>query len=343
MTELSAGRPIEKPHHPVGHRSVSLVDSARPDRRLGVEVWYPAVDCAALRTVYEVLPGVAFSAATAQQSAPARSGRFPVVLFSHGRTGMRISYSMVCEALAARGAVVFAPDHPGDALMDWMLGQHTDDRTNEVNRVADAHFLLSALLTGNSPLPTDVNDAMDPDRIVLAGHSYGAFTALATAAGSRGVEAHELVRAVMVFQGYTRMMSDALLGRVRVPALLVVSEQDLVALPAIDADRPWSLLQGTPVWRVDLAGGGHQAISDIALYAELAQHVPDLPDIVRDYLVATAAGSETAAGRGWRELMQLQVRTAWAFLQVALDMDHQAGEAEAVRLAATDGVTVRRR
>ena len=32
---------------------------------------------------------------------------------------MRISYSMVCEALAARGAVVVSADHPGDELRGW--------------------------------------------------------------------------------------------------------------------------------------------------------------------------------------------------------------------------------
>ncbi len=343
VTELSAGAPLEPPHFPVGRRTITLIDHERADRMLGVDLWYPAIASDAARSVYELFPGVAFAAATAQHEAPSRAGQFPLVLFSHGRTGMRISYAMACEALAARGAVVVSSDHPGDALVDWLLGTHADDRTNEVNRVADAHFLLHAVLGGADPVPVDVANAIDHDQVVLAGHSYGAFTAFATAAGSRGVEPHERVRAIMGFQAYTRSMSDGLLGRITLPTLLVVSEIDQVTPPSIDAERPWALLRGEPTWRLDLAGAGHQAFSDIALYAELAERVPKLPDLVRDYLTQTAAGTDAAGGRRWRHLLQLQVATAWAFLQVVLGLDAETGEATAEALAAEPGLTLRRR
>ncbi|MEZ5252090.1 MAG: hypothetical protein R2713_23650 [Ilumatobacteraceae bacterium] len=78
---------------------------------------------------------------------------------------------------------------------------------------------------------------------------------------------------------------------------------------------------GTPTWRVDLAGAGHQAISDIALYAELAAHASHLPDIVRQYLAASAADACVPDGRSWREQMQVQVAAAWAFLDTVLDLD----------------------
>jgi len=343
VTDLTAGAPLEPPHHPVGRQTITLVDADRDGRTLQVDLWYPSAASDAARSVYEVLPGVAYAAATAQHDAPALSGQYPLILFSHGRTGMRISYSMVCEALAARGAIVVSSDHPGDALMDWLLGQQSDNRTNEINRVADAHFVLSALLHAVRPVPVDVANAIDPDRIVLAGHSYGVFTAFGTVAGSRGVAPHPRVKAVIGFQSYTAVMSDSLLGRITVPALLVVSEQDRVTPPSSDADRPWALLGGAPVWRLDLAGAGHQAISDIPLYAELAEQVPGLPDIARDYLRSAAEGSATAGGRGWRELQQLQVAAAWAFLHVALGLDPEAGESEADALAAIDGLTLQRR
>lgn len=342
MTTLTAGQPLEPPHYPVGRRTITLVDAARDGRTLAVDLWYPAAPSDAEPSVYEVFPGVAFAAATAQHDAPASVGRFPLVLLSHGRTGMRISYSLVCEALAARGAVVVSSEHPGDTLFDWLTGAQSDDRTNEVNRVADAHLVLDALLERHPAVPADVAAAMDNDRVALAGHSYGAYNAFAVAAGSRGVAAHPAVRAVIGFQAYTRSMSDALLARVTVPALLIVSENDQVTPAAVDTDRPWALLGG-PTWRLDLAGAGHQAVSDIALYAELADHVPDLPDLVRDYLHFTAAGTQEAHGRGWREVEQLQVAAAWAFLQVALDMDVAAGNAAAAALGALSGLTLAQR
>jgi predicted dienelactone hydrolase len=343
MTTLTAGAPVEAPGQPVGRRTVTLVDLQRDQRRLDVDLWYPAAASDAPRSVYEVLPGIAFAAAHAQHQPEPAIGRYPLVVMSHGRTGMRISYSMLCEALAARGAVVASADHPGDALMDWLTGRHVDDRTNEVNRVGDAHLVLDALLHGHEAVPSAITSMIHHDRIALAGHSYGAFTAFATAAGSRGVEAHERVGAVIGFQPYMRSLSDRLLARIDVPSLLVVGELDTVTPGHIDSNRAWELLGGHPRWKLDLAGAGHQAVSDIALYAELAHQVPDLPEIVRAYLESTVAGSAGPGTRPWRAVMADEVAGAWAFLQVALGLDVAAGEAEARRLEIADGVTLHRR
>ncbi|NMD23142.1 MAG: hypothetical protein GYA65_03055, partial [Actinobacteria bacterium] len=160
MTQLLAGSPLEPAHFPVGRRTITVVDHQRNDRRLAIDLWYPAAVGDAERSVYELFPGVSFAAATAQHEAPARSGKYPLILFSHGRTGMRFSYAMACEAFAARGAIVVSSDHPGDALADWLLGTHTDDRTNEVDRVADAHLVLHLLLGGADPLPVDLANAI---------------------------------------------------------------------------------------------------------------------------------------------------------------------------------------
>lgn len=327
---LSAGSPIEVPARPVGRRTVTLIDQLRDGRRLDVDIWYPAESSPTARSVYEVFPGVAFEAAWAQHHAPADAGRFPLVVFSHGRTGMRLSYSMVCEAIAARGAIVVSADHPGDVLVDWLTGRNVDDRANEVGRVGDAHFLLASLLNGHPEIPPAITSSIDLDRIALAGHSYGAYTAYGTAAGGRGVDAHPRVRAVIGFQPFMRTMSDRLLQRCTVPSLLVVAELDVVTPANIDADRAWDLLPGRPSWRLDLAGCGHQAVSDIALYAELAEHFPLLPQIVRDYLAATVAGSRGPGTRPWRDVMADQVAVTWAFLRIAFGTVAAEDEQEVV-------------
>ncbi len=343
MTTLTAGDPLEAPQQPVGRRTITLIDAARDERRLDVDIWYPASASSAPRSVYEVFPGVSFSAAWAQHEPPCAVGPFPLLMFSHGRTGMRTSYAMFCEAMAARGAVVVSADHPGDSLVDWLTGTHAHDRTNEVNRVADAHLVLASFLHGHDAVPTSIHTAIDIDRVALAGHSYGAFTAFATAAGSRGVQPHERVGAVLGFQPFMRTMSDALLQRIDVPSLLVTADRDMVTPGHIDSDRGWELLGGSPRWKLEIARAGHQAISDIALYAELAPSVPDLPPIVREYLRSTAAGSSGDDARPWREVVQVEVEVAWAFLEVALDLDRVAGLETARRLARTDGVRLHQR
>lgn len=343
MTTLSAGEPLEVPRSAVGRRTVTLIDAKRDQRRLDVDIWYPAAQSDAPRSVYEVIPGVAFTAASAQHNPQPLPGRYPLLMFSHGRTGMRFAYSMVCEALAARGAVVVSADHPGDSLVDWLTGRHADDRTNETNRVGDAHLVLDAFLRGHSEVPTEIASVIDHDRVVLAGHSYGAYTAFATVAGSRGVSAHDGVNAVIGFQPYMRSMSDRLLLRVDVPSLLVVAELDQITPSHIDSDRAWALLPGHPAWRLELRGAGHQAASDFALYAELAQRVPSLPPMVRDYLESTAIGSTGPGTRPWRQVMTAQVSVAWAFLQVALGFEADEGLSVAAELAADPSLTLQRR
>ncbi len=340
MTQFSASPPVEPLQHSIGRRTTLVADPQRDGRLLGVDVWYPAVDSDAPMSEYELFPGVSFTAAAAQHEPPPASGPFPLIVFSHGRTGVRFAYSLLCEALAARGAIVVSADHPGDGLTDWLLGSFVDDRTNEMNRVGDAHALLAELRPGGTVLPTEVIDAIDHGRVVLAGHSYGAYTALATAAGARGVPAHDRVRAVVGLQPYTRSMSDGALGRVTVPTLLVVSEDDVTTPASSDADRPWALLRGQPTWRVDLSGAGHQASSDMGLYAELAGHLPMLPQFARDYLEASADAIGSGS-RPWRELLATQVGVVWAFLQIVLDLDARTGAAEARRLGAEPDVTLR--
>ncbi len=346
MTSLTAAPPLEPQVYLVGRRSTLLVDAARDNRLLGVDIWYPAIVADEPLATYELLPGVAFESAGARHEPEVARGKFPLVLFSHGRTGMRFAYSLLSEALAARGAVVVSADHPGDALSDWLLGTNVDDRTNEMNRVADAGFVLDSMLAGaghTTGLPDDLLEAIDDQRVAAAGHSYGAYTALAMVAGARGVASDDRVRAVIGLQAYTRTMSDGAIGRVHVPTLLVVSELDTATPAESDADRPWALLPGGPVWRLDLAAAAHQAASDMGLYAELAHQIPDLPQIVVDYLESSAGDAVAPGLRPWRESLVLQTQAIWAFLDIVLNIDPAKGEAEADLVDRCAGVALQRR
>lgn len=346
MTTLTAAPPLEPQMYLVGRRSTLLIDETRDNRLLGVDIWYPAIVAHERTARYELFPGVSFESAGARHEPAVAPGKYPLILFSHGRTGMRFAYSLLSEALAARGAVVVSADHPGDALADWLLGTNVDDRTNEMNRVGDAGFLLDSMLAGaghTTGLPDDLLDAIDDHRVAAAGHSYGAYTALAMVAGARGVAADGRVRAVIGLQPYTRTMSDGALGRVHAATLLVIGELDTATPAESDGDRPWALIPGEPVWRVDLAATAHQASSDMGLYSELVHQISDLAPIVVEYLQASAVDAVGAGLRPWREALLLQTQAIWAFLDVALDIDLVRGQSEAGRLAECEGVVLRQR
>ncbi len=341
---LHAGPPLEAPLCPVGHTSSSLVDDDRAGRIVPVDAWYPAATADGPPAMYEILPGVGFTAAGIEDGTVA-DGRHPLILWSHGRTGTRSSYVLFCEALAARGFVVLAPEHAGDALGDWIIGAAVDDATNEANRIGDAHFVLNHVLGLGGAVPADaalgaIAPHVDADRVAAMGHSYGGFTALAVGSG---VTAHPSVRAVAGMQSFTRSLPKTAFESIAVPTMLVVGMRDTTTPPETDADRAWAKLAAEPAWRVDVERAGHQACSDVGLYLELAPSVPDVPDLVRAFVASMAADVTGTAGDPWRETVALHVRIAGAFLRGALGLDADAAEAELAMIAALDGVNISNR
>ena len=97
-----------------------------------VEVWYPAVPGTTGTDTYDVrdytppaikalLTGDAPAAYSysAGRDAAFADGAFPVVLFSHGFTGIRVQSSFLTSHLASWGMVVVAPEHPSRDLA-WL-------------------------------------------------------------------------------------------------------------------------------------------------------------------------------------------------------------------------------
>lgn len=338
-TALTAGPPLESPRYPAGRSSTLLVDGSRADRVVAVDAWYPAAPGTSPEpSLYELLPGIGFTAA-AQHEAPIADGPHPLVLWSHGRSGTRFAYALLCEALAARGFVVIAPEHAGDALADWLVGTAVDDDTNETNRVADARFVLDSLFAGSGALH-DISTRVDIDRIAVAGHSYGGFTALALMGGAH---ADERVRAAAGLQAYTRSLPKTVFEAIKIPTLLITGSKDVSCPPATDADRAWAKLGAEPAWRVDIERAGHQGCSDVGLYLDLAPHVSGLPDFVKEYVESMAADVTGTAGDPWRETVALHVRILGAFLDGALARDAAAATREIDQVSHLAGVTVSQR
>lgn len=199
----AAPDPSQMGPYPVGVTTLQLVDDSRVGeddgrpRPVVTEVWYPAVEDARGQPgfVYglpdflrpEALAlvdtgGVAVELPTdaVRDAAPRDDGeRFPIVLFSHGSSGVRMQSTFLTVALASHGYVVAAPDHFGNTLSDTIIdgGMGQDDLLVSFGtRPVDMLFVLEQLesLGASDPLGAIV----DADRVGVAGHSFGAFTAL---------------------------------------------------------------------------------------------------------------------------------------------------------------------
>lgn len=209
-------RPLPPPPGPyaIGTRLYDWRDDSRPEpftadpadhREVMAQVWYPAAPgsreplapyVADARTVAPLarllkLPDFMLShlsliRTNARLGAPAAAGRFPVVVFAHGRGGWRGHNSQQIEALVLRGYVVVALDHAYGAagtvfangrlaaFDPRMMDRRFEDRMMPVF-AADTAFALDrmAALDRQGPLA----GRLDTSRAGIFGLSMGGIVA----------------------------------------------------------------------------------------------------------------------------------------------------------------------
>lgn len=105
------------------------------------------------------------------------SGKLPVVVVSHGIGEDRESYAYLGDALARRGFMAVHVTHAGTDKAMLRRGylhlyRAVKDPRNWVARMLDVRFVLDEIAK---------RDDADLDRVAVAGHSAGAFTAFAVA------------------------------------------------------------------------------------------------------------------------------------------------------------------
>jgi len=296
---------LEPLRHSVGRSLHQLTDSYRDGRCLDIACWYPAHDASEPLAQYELLAGVTFTASALDQPTPL-PGAHPLILFSHGSTGTNLNYSQLIEALASRGFVIIAVNHPGDTTMDWLTGTAVDDATNQRQRVEDLDLVLSALSSGSLEVPPQ----LDFSKLAIVGHSYGGYSAVAyTAAHGAKFD----VKGVVGLQPLITPISEEALRSISAPVLLIGGVNDTTTPIDVNVQAPAAHLRnGTIVVFDDV---GHQGCSDIGLYGELAPMVPDLPVEIVDIVQDMATSVTGQAGDPWRPAVLRNLHEVSAFLE----------------------------
>lgn len=184
--------------YPVGVTTLTLAKGPK------VEVWYPATAGVSGTDTYDVrdytpdaikailtadVPA-SFTSPAARDAATA-TGSFPIVLFSHGYTGIRVQSTFLTGHLASWGMVVVAPEHPSRDLTNVLAGTASGDRADSVDDLLASIDLITADPT--------IGPIVDAERIAAVGHSAGGGTVLGAADDPR-------------VDGYVSMASGALLG-----------------------------------------------------------------------------------------------------------------------------------
>jgi predicted dienelactone hydrolase len=172
----------------LGTAACAFADTAAGEVRLGVPspsdlrsatsetlhviVWYPAEAGATLRPMVDGPPGSPFFAegSSAPDAPLARSpAAFPLVVLSHGSGGDAAQMGWLGAALAARGFITAAVDHPGNTALDTtVVGSSLGWlRAGDLSRTIDA--VLADPRFGPH---------VDRTRIGAAGFSFGGYAVL---------------------------------------------------------------------------------------------------------------------------------------------------------------------
>ncbi|MEE2785910.1 MAG: hypothetical protein VX589_01125 [Myxococcota bacterium] len=273
---------------PVGFRETEIeYNTPRGDvRRMRLLVWYPVVDVQMRPIEAAFVGGLYIREGVYVAGSPPDGQRFPLMVFSHGSQGLAEQSFFLTEHFASHGWIVVAPDHTGNTLYSAGGPLH---RFNYV-RPQDIHAVLDHMLTlpADDPLADHLNETA-----IIAGHSFGAYTALAIAGAVFDADQLDVcgddrdIRALCVpdaaddfRRGFTdRRFTAAIamtpiglnayltgagtLGNIATPTLIMTAGLDTVQPPEPHGERVWASLRRAPHMRLDFPNAGHFSFSNL--------------------------------------------------------------------------------
>ena len=210
---------------------------------------------------------------------------------------------MVVVSIDHAGEMPYDPDASGETLSMEQLSE----RARDIRTTIDSS--LDGVLFGQSEVLKSVS--VDPSRIGILGHSFGAVTA------GKVVQNDPRVRAVA---GLAAPIDNVLfpgvsIDEINVPLLLVLAEEDNSILElGNDFIRANYVDANPPVWRIDVADAGHWSFSDLC-------------GLTMSFLPGCGSGQRHSAGRTGEtfdyrpvaEIIQLTQQYTTAFFLAYLD------------------------
>ncbi|GHF66023.1 alpha/beta hydrolase family protein [Seohaeicola zhoushanensis] len=155
---------------------VNTKDGAQPvyDRKLTVEVWYPAAEGTAPGGSYRALlrdgkTEVTLQGRAARDAAPASGATYPLIVISHGYPGNRFLMSHLGENLASKGYVTVSIDH-----RDSTYDDKTAFGSTLLNRPIDQKFVIDSMAALEGP----IGAITDAGTTGVIGYSMGGYGAM---------------------------------------------------------------------------------------------------------------------------------------------------------------------
>ena len=235
-----------------------------------VEIWYPAVEGTTGTETYDVRDFVppairdlltadvpATFSYTAGRDATAADGTFPVVMFSHGFTGMRLQSTFLTAHLASYGMIVVSTDHPSRDMYNQLGGTSANAPQDAVADLFEALELVTAEGTTTGSL---LEGHVDADRVAAVGHSAGGGTVFQAASDDRIDSYVSLASGAFAPEGTEVTMPDK-------PSFFIAGSADNVVSPE-ERTRPAYEAAPSPsrLWIID--GVGHNGFDDFCTFGD---------------------------------------------------------------------------
>ena len=306
--------------------SYDAIGGGEEPRALRVAFWYPTrrVEGRVARYGRDIFarPGVFEEVAPAEAS----PGGWPVLVFSHGNSGIAEQSFFMTEFFASHGWIVVAPDHTHNTLFD---NEGAINLKSGLMRPQDIRAVLDHAL--GLPAEHLLEGLADADRVAMSGHSFGGFTTLAVlgaalqvdeleqaceadprqsvcsllhdpeavAAGRQGFRDPRIKVAIPQTPGGWYAFQEGI-GEITAPVMVMTGGMDRTLPNAQEGDPIWAALMGPQHVRVNLPRAGHFTFSNMCTFVPQADMVKNdgcgeefLPfvqahDIINTYAMAFA-------------------------------------------------------
>lgn len=204
-------------------------------------------------------------------------GPFAIVIFSHGLGGSREGYGYLGRHWASHGYVSVHLEHEGSDAEVWRgqgdaareMQRAAKDPLNSINRPQDVSFAIDQLARMHAEEAGPLHDLLALERTAIAGHAFGAFTALAIAGevGTHVSQGHKLadarVKAAIPMSApvpVRQVEYDKVYGPIAIPCLHLTGTLDETPATFTKADArriPYDHITQADQYLITLAGGNH--------------------------------------------------------------------------------------